>query len=339
VQQAESSASHQRSELGQAGAPSAHGPNPPPSRHQDRGEGAELQSRASSGPTMTQVHTIKAHRRAGSDDRGHTRHYDSEDDRDRSCSPNQRGPRTFSQNVRDARFPSRFQALRNVPRYNGDTNASVCLEDYRLSCHTGGATDNLFVIKNMPLYLGDSAWTWLEHLPRDKINSWTNLHWVFVGNFQGTYTRPGKKWELRNCKQQPGESLREYVRRFSKRCTELPGTTDNDDQRSRMTRPAPLSSTDSDVARLVQPRSSSTSRATTRTTRKRSQQRSTPLKPRGSRSWTTARGRPRASRKRRRRTTSVVATTTWLQWSNARRRAPRATGPSPIHQRTTSRSS
>jgi hypothetical protein len=34
----------------------------------------------------------------------------------------------------------------------------------------GGATDDLFVIKNLPLYLSDSACTWLEHLPRDKIN-------------------------------------------------------------------------------------------------------------------------------------------------------------------------
>jgi hypothetical protein len=42
------------------------------------------------------------------------------------------------------------------------------------------------------------------------------------------YMHPGKQWELRNCKQQPGESLREYIWRFSKRCTELPGETDND---------------------------------------------------------------------------------------------------------------
>jgi hypothetical protein len=115
-----------------------------------------------------------------------------------------------------------------VPRYDGDTNPSVWLEDYRLACHAGGATDDLFVIKNLPLYLSDSARKWLEHLPRDKIQDWADLRRVFIGNFQGAYTRPGKQWELRNCKQQPGESLREYIRRFSKCCTELPGATDND---------------------------------------------------------------------------------------------------------------
>jgi hypothetical protein len=40
--------------------------------------------------------------------------------------------------------------------------------------------------------------------------------------------RPDKQWELRNYKQQPGESLREYIRHFSKRCTKLPGAIDND---------------------------------------------------------------------------------------------------------------
>jgi hypothetical protein len=126
------------------------------------------------------------------------------------------------------RFPSRFRASTNIKRYDGDTNPSVWLEDYRLTCHAGGATDDLFVIKNLPLYLGDSAYTWLEHLPRDKTEDWTDLRRVFVSNFQGTYMSPGKQWELRNCKQQPGESLREYIRRFSKCCTELPSATDND---------------------------------------------------------------------------------------------------------------
>jgi hypothetical protein len=90
------------------------------------------------------------------------------------------------------KFPSRFRALTNVPRYDGDTNPNMWLEDYRLACHAGGATDDLFVIKNLPLYVSDSTRTCLEHLLRDKINYWTDLRRVFVGNFQGTYMRPDK---------------------------------------------------------------------------------------------------------------------------------------------------
>jgi hypothetical protein len=44
---------------------------------------------------------------------------------------------------------------------------------------------------------------------------------TFVGNFQGTYVHPGNSWDLWACTQKPGESLRDFIRRFSKRCTEL----------------------------------------------------------------------------------------------------------------------
>jgi hypothetical protein len=39
--------------------------------------------------------------------------------------------------------------------------------------------------------------------------------------------RPGNSWDLRSYRQQPGESLREYIQRFSKQCTELPNITDS----------------------------------------------------------------------------------------------------------------
>jgi hypothetical protein len=39
---------------------------------------------------------------------------------------------------------------------------------------------------------------------------------------------PGNSWDLRSCRQQPGESLRDYIRRFSKQRTELPKVTDSD---------------------------------------------------------------------------------------------------------------
>jgi hypothetical protein len=40
--------------------------------------------------------------------------------------------------------------------------------------------------------------------------------------------RPGNSWDLRSCHQQPGESPRDYIRRFSKQRTELPDITDSD---------------------------------------------------------------------------------------------------------------
>jgi hypothetical protein len=40
--------------------------------------------------------------------------------------------------------------------------------------------------------------------------------------------RPRNSWDLRSCRQQPGESLRDYIRRFSKQRAELPNITDSD---------------------------------------------------------------------------------------------------------------
>jgi hypothetical protein len=40
--------------------------------------------------------------------------------------------------------------------------------------------------------------------------------------------RLGNSWDLRSCRQQLGESLREYIRQFSKQRTELPNITDSD---------------------------------------------------------------------------------------------------------------
>jgi hypothetical protein len=78
------------------------------------------------------------------------------------------------------------------------------------------------------MFLSDTARAWLEHFPVGQISNWDNLVQAFASNFQGTYVRPGNSWDLRSCRQQPGESLRDYIRRFSKQRTELSNVTYSD---------------------------------------------------------------------------------------------------------------
>ena len=65
-------------------------------------------------------------------------------------------------------------------------------------------------------------------MPTDSIDDRADLRKVFIGNFQGTYVRPGNSWDLKNCQQEPGESLCDYIRRFSKQCNSLHGVVDAD---------------------------------------------------------------------------------------------------------------
>jgi hypothetical protein len=152
--------------------------------------------------------------------------YDSEEDR--SPSPEPPGPQAFSRAIRRAPFPTRFRAPTTITKYSGETRPELWLADYRLACQLGGTDDDNLIIRNLPLFLSDAARAWLEHLPPAQISNWDDLVKAFAGNFQGTYVRPGNSWDLRSCRQQPGESLREYIRRFSKQRTELPNITDSD---------------------------------------------------------------------------------------------------------------
>jgi hypothetical protein len=69
--------------------------------------------------------------------------YDSGEDR--SPSPEPPGPQAFS------------RAIRRAPR------PELWLADYRLACQLGGTDDDNLIIRNLPLFLSDSARAWLEH--------------------------------------------------------------------------------------------------------------------------------------------------------------------------------
>jgi hypothetical protein len=60
-----------------------------------------------------------------------------------------------------------------------------------------GVNNDLFIIQFLPIYLAKSARAWLDHLPRNTINSWDDLREVFTGNFQDIYLHPGNPWDLK----------------------------------------------------------------------------------------------------------------------------------------------
>jgi hypothetical protein len=136
--------------------------------------------------------------------------YDSGEDR--SPSPKPPGPQAFSRAIRRASFSTRFRTPTTITKYSGETRPELWLADYQLACQLGGTDDDNLIIRNLPMFLSDTARAWLEHLPPGQISNWDDLVQAFTGNFQGTYVRPGNSWDLRSCRQQPGESLRDYIR-------------------------------------------------------------------------------------------------------------------------------
>jgi hypothetical protein len=111
-----------------------------------------------------------------------------------------------------------------IDKYTGEMDPRVWLNDYRLACQLGDATTEAVIVRNLPLHLADSARTWRP----SQIHSWDDLVRMFVGNFQVTYVRSGNSWDLRACTQKPGESLRDFIRCFSKCCIELPSVVQSE---------------------------------------------------------------------------------------------------------------
>ena len=82
--------------------------------------------------------------------------YDSGEDR--SPSPGLPGPQAFGQHILNAAFPPSYRPPTNIPKYYGETNPELWLKDYRLSCQAGGVDSDNFIIRNLPLFLADSAY-------------------------------------------------------------------------------------------------------------------------------------------------------------------------------------
>ena len=93
--------------------------------------------------------------------------YDSGEDR--SSRPGLLGPQAFGRHILNAAFPPMYRPPTNIPKYSRETNPRLWLEDYRLACQADGADNDNFIIRNLLLFLADSARAWLEPLLSDAI--------------------------------------------------------------------------------------------------------------------------------------------------------------------------
>jgi hypothetical protein len=70
--------------------------------------------------------------------------------------------------------------------------------------------------------LKDTPQTWLMNLLHESMTSWKDLCRQFVANFMPTYERPAAKNDLKAVRQYKGETLRQYIQRFSQMRNKIP---------------------------------------------------------------------------------------------------------------------
>jgi hypothetical protein len=105
-----------------------------------------------------------------------------------------------------------------VPRYSGETDPKEFLSIYESAVEAAHGDENTKA-KVIHLALDGIARSWYFNLPANSIYLWEQLRDVFVLNFRGTYEEPKTQQYLLGIRQRLGESIREYMRRFSQaRC-------------------------------------------------------------------------------------------------------------------------
>ncbi|GJN28755.1 hypothetical protein PR202_gb16917 [Eleusine coracana subsp. coracana] len=89
---------------------------------------------------------------------------------------------------------------------------------------TGG--DSYVMANYLPGCLDPAFQIWLTSLPEESITSWGDLNKKLIESFQATYNRPGNHFDLTRIKQKTDEPLRDYIKRFCTKKTEIPNVPD-----------------------------------------------------------------------------------------------------------------
>jgi hypothetical protein len=110
-------------------------------------------------------------------------------------------------------------------KYDGTSNPSEFLQVYVTAITTAGG--NTAVMSTyFHVALSGPARTWLMNLALGSIYSWEELCARFVTNFASTYQQHGVEAHLHAVRQEPGETLRTFISRFTKVRGTIPRISD-----------------------------------------------------------------------------------------------------------------
>jgi hypothetical protein len=124
----------------------------------------------------------------------------------------------FSPRLRNLLLPDMFKPL-GITKYDAKQDTIQRLRCYSLSIKNAVGNNDTKCLY-FPFCLDQAPLTWLESLDKHSINKWDQLKEQFTSNFAGAMGRSGTRTDLAMVKQEQGETLRKYMRRFfDKRAT------------------------------------------------------------------------------------------------------------------------
>jgi hypothetical protein len=118
----------------------------------------------------------------------------------------------FSARLRNLLLPEKFKPL-GITKYDAKQDPVQWLRCYALSIENAGGNNDTKCLY-FPFCLDQAPLTWLESLEKYSIDKWDQLKEQFNSNFAGAMGRSGTRMDLAMVKQEQGETLREYMRRF-----------------------------------------------------------------------------------------------------------------------------
>jgi hypothetical protein len=89
------------------------------------------------------------------------------------------------------------------------------LQIYSTSILAAGGWDEAIMANYLPVALTGMARSWLMNLPEGTLDSWSELCYQFMTNFESIYDQLGNNTDLHAVEQRPEESLRSFIQWFS----------------------------------------------------------------------------------------------------------------------------